>query len=163
MKTLQVITETVAGMILLAIVLVLLGQVFSRYGFSLSLSWPEEVSRYLFVWLVFIGSAAAVGSGESLVVDSLSELSPPGYKHIFRIIAPIGGLIAIGILVYTSLPLLLGPVSRTASPASGVTQFWVYMAVPVGCTLAAIFLINSLVREVRNAKNGGHHGDAQSL
>lgn len=143
-------------MILLAIVLVLLGQVFSRYVFSLSLSWPEEVSRYLFVWLVFIGSAAAIGAGESLVVDSLSELSPPRYQHILRVIAPIGGLVGIGILVYTSLPLLMGPVGRTASPASGVTLFWVYIAVPVGCTLAAIFLIDGLVREIRNAKEAQH-------
>ena len=149
MKTLQTATEILAGAILLAIVLILAGQVFSRYGLSLSLSWPEEVSRYLFVWLVFIGGAAAVGKGESLVVDSFTHLASPRMKRVARITAAAGALVGIAILVYTCLPLLLGPASRTASPASGVRLFWVYLAVPVGCIIAAIFLMHALVREIR--------------
>ncbi len=151
MKTLQTITETVAAVLLLAIVLILVGQVITRYGLSLSLSWPEELSRYIFVWLVFVGGAAAVGAGESLVVDSLTELAPPRIQHIARVIAPVGALVGLGVLVYACMPLLLGPVARTASPASGVTLFWVYMAVPVGCAIAAIFLIHAFIREIQHS------------
>jgi TRAP-type C4-dicarboxylate transport system permease small subunit len=149
LKTLQFVTQAFAALILLAIVLVLSGQVFSRYALSLSLSWPEEVSRYLFVWLVFIGGAAAVGAGESLVVDSFTELAPPALRRTARIVAPAGALLGIGILLYTCMPLLLGPASRTASPASGITLFWVYLAVPVGCAITAVFLFNAMLSEMR--------------
>ncbi len=148
-RSLQLAAGAAAALILLAIVMILAGQVFSRYVLSLSLSWPEEVSRYLFVWLVFVGGAAAVGSGQQLVVDSLTEFGPPGLQRAARIVSPIGALLGIGILLYTCIPLLVGPASRTASPASGIPLFWVYLAVPVGCAIAAMFLLHSLVRELR--------------
>jgi TRAP-type transport system small permease protein len=154
MKLLRSLTEIWAAFILVLIVSVVCIQVVGRYFLHLSLPWPEELARYLLVWLVFIGGAAAVGAGEQLVVDTLMELSSPRYRRLFRFIAPIGGLIGICILLYTCIP-LFGPASRTVSPATGIPAGWVYLALPVGSVLAGLFLLDSLYREMfgRNRKS----------
>ncbi len=141
------ITELVAACILASIVAILFAQIISRYVFRISLSWPEEIARYLLVWLVFIGGAAAIGAGQQLVVDMLTEFASRRMKRVIRIVAAIGGLLGLAILVYTALP-LFGPAARTVSPASGLPLFWVYLALPVGSAIAAIFLLDELFRDL---------------
>jgi len=46
-------------------------QVFFRYVVQSSLGWSEELSRYLFVWLIFIGSAVALPKGFHIAIDML--------------------------------------------------------------------------------------------
>ena len=47
--------EEVVMTILLILMAVIMGiQVLSRYAFGMSLSWSEEVTRYLFIWSAFI-------------------------------------------------------------------------------------------------------------
>ena len=45
-----------------------------RYGFNSSLPASEELSRLLFVWMVFIGAAAAYPVGEHMAFTSLVGL-----------------------------------------------------------------------------------------
>ena len=147
-RHLRVATEIAASALLAAIVVVLFMQVICRYFLAISLSWPEELARYLLVWLVFIGGAAAIASGEQLVVDTLIELSSERYRRIFRFIAPVGGLLGVMLLSYSAIP-LFGAASRTVSPATNISLGWVYAALPAGCLLAAIFLVHSLYRTIR--------------
>jgi TRAP-type C4-dicarboxylate transport system permease small subunit len=44
-----------------------------RYGFGNGLPASEELSRLLFVWMVFIGAAAAYPAGEHMAFTSLVE------------------------------------------------------------------------------------------
>jgi TRAP-type transport system small permease protein len=145
---LQKITEYVAALLLALIVAVIFTQVVCRYFLAISLSWPEELARYLLVWLVFIGGAAAVGRGEQLVVDTLTELSSHRFKRVVRFIAPVGGLLGVIVLTYSCIP-LFGPASRTVSPATDIPLGWIYAALPTGSLLAAIFLIHSLYYAIR--------------
>lgn len=148
-RTLRATVELTAAALLAAIVGVLFAQVVCRYALSLSLSWPEEVARYLLVWLVFLGAAASVGYGQQLVVDTLTELAPQKFQRPARLLAIVGGLAGIAVLVYTCAP-LFGPAARTASPASGIAMGWIYLALPVSSFLSAVFLIDALVDEIRN-------------
>jgi len=45
-----------------------------RYGFGSSLAASEELSRLLFVWMVFLGAAAAYPAGEHMAFTSLIGL-----------------------------------------------------------------------------------------
>ena len=51
--------QAILTMLLSLIVLIMLLQVIMRYVFNNSLSWPEELSRILFVWFTFIGLSYA--------------------------------------------------------------------------------------------------------
>lgn len=59
MKFLKLIDEYLEMSIcvaLISVIAVVLGlQVFMRYVMQNSLSWSEELARYLFIWLIYIG------------------------------------------------------------------------------------------------------------
>ena len=47
--------KTFSFLLMLTMVVIIFAQVLARYAFSNSLSWSEEIGRYLFVWMSFIG------------------------------------------------------------------------------------------------------------
>src|SRR5262245_1680277 len=71
--------EAVTGSLLAATVIICLIQVFCRYVLNNSLSWPEEMARWAFVWLVFVGSAMLTRRSGHIAIDLLPRaLSPRG-------------------------------------------------------------------------------------
>ena len=146
-RLLQKATEFFTAILLSAVVIVVILQVLGRYVFEISLSWPEELARYLLVWLVFIGAAATVGAKEQLVVDTLSELGSTQVKRAVLILGILGSLAGVIVLLNAAMP-LFGPASRTVSPATNIPMGWVYLSLPVGGVLSAIFLADALWRAV---------------
>ena len=61
MNRLRSLVEIVGGVLLAAVVVVVLLEVVTRYLLQISISSPEEIARYLLVWLTFIGAAGAAG------------------------------------------------------------------------------------------------------
>lgn len=57
-----------------------------RYFFNEGLTWAEEASRYLFIWLIFLGAIVAYQENVHLGVDTLvKKLSIKGRRKLFII------------------------------------------------------------------------------
>lgn len=69
-KTAEVLMATCLGVMALAVFV----NVVLRYGFGSGIVASEELSRLLFVWMVFIGAAAAYPAGEHMAFTSLAGL-----------------------------------------------------------------------------------------
>lgn len=48
----------------------------TRYVFLRPLTWPDELTTYLFIFMTFLGASASVKSGMELKVDALYEAFP---------------------------------------------------------------------------------------
>lgn len=144
MKLIQSMVETAAALLLGAVAVIVFLQVVTRYGLGISIPWSEEGARYILVWVVFLGAAAAGAHAQQLVVDTLTELVPARFQPLVKACSAVAGLVAIGVLAYAALPLFGAP-SRTTSPATGLEMRWIYLALPVGCTFLAVFLLRDLV------------------
>ncbi len=81
------------------------------------------------------------------MVDTLLELVPASVRRALEALAALAGLVAVGLLVWTSQPLIFGPAGRSTSPATGIPSFWIYLAVPVGGALLALFALAELARD----------------
>lgn len=68
--------EALLALLLLAMVVMVLGNVILRYGFNTGIASSEELSRTLFIWLTFIGAVVATREGTHLNVDSLLHRLP---------------------------------------------------------------------------------------
>ncbi|MDV4146662.1 TRAP transporter small permease [Shimia sp. FJ5] len=82
----------VAGMAALAAVITL--QIVSRMFFT-SVSWTEEVARFLLIWITFLGATLAFQQGRHIAVRMLRDSLPPTLR---RIVSGAGILIAIAFL-----------------------------------------------------------------
>jgi TRAP-type C4-dicarboxylate transport system permease small subunit len=78
--------EAVIGIVLAIMVVLVFGNVVLRYGFNSGIAISEEVSRYLFIWLTFLGAIVAVHEHEHLGVDTLVRALPRGGK-LFCVVA----------------------------------------------------------------------------
>ncbi|MBP6900346.1 MAG: TRAP transporter small permease [Burkholderiaceae bacterium] len=63
--------EALLAALLLAMVLMVFGNVVLRYAFNSGITVSEELSRICFVWLVFIGAVVAMREGSHLGMDTL--------------------------------------------------------------------------------------------
>src|SRR5438046_4341623 len=60
------------------------GNVVLRYGFNSGITVSEELSRWLFVWMTFLGAVVAVRKHAHLGTDMLiSRLPPAGKKACY--------------------------------------------------------------------------------
>ena len=73
--------EWTIALVLAAMVVLVFGNVFLRYAFNSGITVSEEMSRWLFVWMTFLGAIVAVKEHGHLGSDMLvSHLSPRGKK-----------------------------------------------------------------------------------
>ncbi|AIK90608.1 TRAP transporter small permease [Glaesserella parasuis] len=72
-----IILSTMACLVFLNVVL--------RYGFNSSINITEEVSRYLFVWLTFLGAILAFSDNQHVSVTMLTDKLSPTTRHILRL------------------------------------------------------------------------------
>jgi TRAP-type C4-dicarboxylate transport system permease small subunit len=74
--------EAFLAFCLVAMVIMVFGNVVLRYGFDSGLVMSEELSRFAFIWLVFVGAVVAMHEGSHLGVDSLVRVLPRGGKIV---------------------------------------------------------------------------------
>lgn len=78
--------EALMAFMLAVMVVMVFGNVVLRYGFNSGIVVSEEASRFLFVWLTFIGAIVAMRENAHLGVDSLVRMvGTTGKKWMFGI------------------------------------------------------------------------------
>lgn len=129
-----------AGIVAISVLMVIvtLAQVIFRYVIAEPLPWSEELARYCFVWIVFLGGAVGLSRGIHLGVDLFVNMLPAGMQR--GLDALTSALIAAfaATVIYASWPVLNINMFQN-SPALGVQMTWIYIAIPI--SMAMIFLI----------------------
>jgi TRAP-type C4-dicarboxylate transport system permease small subunit len=111
-----------------------------RYGFGQSLAWAEEASRYMMIWLAFLGAGLALREGAHIAVETLPDALPQALAKLVRLAAI---LLVAGFL---SLLLWLGwayaefaMMQRT--PVLRLPVGYIYLAIPIGMALMLVHLL----------------------
>src|SRR3954453_23931370 len=78
--------KAVIALCLAVMVVLVFGNVVLRYGFNSGITISEELSRWLLVWLTFLGAVVAVREHAHLGVDTLVRMLPASGKRICFII-----------------------------------------------------------------------------
>jgi len=77
LKAIDDYLEEIILLILLVLMTCIMGiQIVSRYVFQNSLTWSEELVRYMFVWSAFLGIPFCIKHGLSIKVDQFRNLFP---------------------------------------------------------------------------------------
>src|SRR5512138_810841 len=79
--------DTLVALLLAVMVVLVFGNVVLRYAFNSGITVSEEVSRWLFVWLTFLGAISALKDHGHLGTDMLLARLPPRGQRISLTIA----------------------------------------------------------------------------
>ncbi len=129
-------------------------QVFMRYIMQESLSWSEEISRYMFIWLIYIGISYAVKKNRHICVDTIFNMIPDKPARFFAIFADLLFLFFAAFVTWKGID-VVGLIVRSdqVSAALEIPMWGVYSAVPVGFSLVMIRLLQSIILKIKEIHN----------
>lgn len=134
----------IGGLILAVMAGAVFVQVVLRYA-GRGIDGLDEVPRYLFVWLVMIGAAAAMQRGEHTVLDYFINRLGPRARALVLVLT---NAVGIGLFAYMiKLSLVLVPNAQLQTSAGlELPLGYVFAAIPVGAALLILPMLRNLYR-----------------
>jgi TRAP-type C4-dicarboxylate transport system permease small subunit len=139
--------EAVIAACLLAMVVLVFGNVVLRYAFNSGIAVSEEISRWLFVWLTFLGGVVGLREHAHLGTDMLvGRLGPAGKKVCL--------VLGYALMLLMCWMLFQGSLEQTkinwdvTAPSSGASMAWFYSVGLVFAVSAAAVLLADLFKVV---------------
>jgi TRAP-type transport system small permease protein len=142
------VLDTVIAMFLVVMVVLVFGNVVLRYAFNSGITVSEEISRWLFVWITFLGSIVALHRRAHLGTDVLVGRLPPAGKKACLVAGHLMMLWITWLLLRGSWQQAVINLSVTA-PASGLPVAIVYGSGVVFAVSTAPILLLDLLRVLR--------------
>jgi TRAP-type C4-dicarboxylate transport system permease small subunit len=145
----------VAAVLFGALTLVVALQVFTRFILHTPFIWSEEVARFLFFWVVLLGSAMSVRTRRHFVIDITMGRKGGGGSGS-RFLAALPDLCVLAFSVF----LLVEGIGYTQTglfrtgPNSHVNMGAVYVALPVFAALSILYSVQNLLLDWRSAGRG---------
>ena len=134
-----------SALCLVAMVVLVFGNVVLRYGFNRGIAVSEELSRWLFVYVTFLGAIVAMREHGHLGVDSLVRRLPPLGRKICLVASLLLMLLATGLFLQGSWLQTRINFSSTA-PASGLSVGLLYGVGIVFSVSVLLILLYELYR-----------------
>jgi len=135
------ILAIMAGAVFLQVILRFLG----RTG----IDGLEEVPRYLFVWLVMIGAAAAMQRGEHTVLDYFINLLAPRARALVLALTNAVGIALFAYMIQLSFVLVPNAQLQTSAGLE-LPLGYVFAAIPVGSALIILPMLRNLYRALKS-------------
>lgn len=129
-------------------------QVLMRYGFGNSLTWSEELARYMFVWLVYFAVSYTARREKHIRIDAAINLYPKKARPYIEILSEVV-VLAFSIFIAVTAVTVFKKIawSGQLSPALSIPMQFVYAAPLVGFVLTAIRQIQTILRKIKALKN----------
>jgi TRAP-type C4-dicarboxylate transport system permease small subunit len=139
--------EAFLVVLLAAMVVMVFGNVVLRYGFNSGITISEEVSRFLFVWLTFLGAIPVMLQRGHLGVEFVVDALPGLGRRLCRILADllmIGCCVVFGWGAWGQTQLNM----TNYLPVSGMATGWIYGAAVVSAAGMGLLVLVDLVHTV---------------
>lgn len=117
--------EALLAALMLAMVLMVFGNVLLRYVFNSGIVQSEELSRFCFVWLTFIGAIVALRDGTHLGMDSVVERLPRRGKLVCGAMSQLLILLCCAMLLWGTWR-QHDINASTTTPVTGMSLIWIF-------------------------------------
>lgn len=125
-------------------------QVVMRYVFDNSLTWSEELARYLFIWLVYFAVSYTARREKHIRIDAAINIYPKKLRPYVEILSEVI-VLAFSIFISATAITVFQKIawSGQVSAAIGIPMQLVYAAPLVGFVLTAIRQVQCIVRRIK--------------
>jgi TRAP-type transport system small permease protein len=123
-----------------AMAVLVFANVVSRYLLNFSLIWVEELTRYMMVWVGFLGAGLVLRLGAHIAVEAFQDLLPRGAAQVLR-----AGIVALLAATFAAMTWLGVRYAAFAwdqeTPALNWSTGAIYLAIPIGSALLLAHLV----------------------
>ncbi len=131
--------------IVAVIAVILIAAVVYRYGLGSAISWAEEASKYLMVWLTFLGTPIALRNFGHINIDLLYKILPPRLQQFLYFIVSVIICITMSIVFVKGMSFAeMG--ARQVASSFNLAMWYMYIVVPVGAGLTTLVAIEQGLR-----------------
>lgn len=140
--------KTVLIVLMIAMFVTVAYNVFMRFVINQSVGWADELSRFIFIWISFLGAVLAYKNDEHVglgfVVDKVRS------PQIRRIIGLLQHTLILGLLILlTYFGVTASRTVMNVSPALRIPMAWVYLVVPFCGLLMCLLAISKIASLLR--------------
>jgi len=139
--------ELLVVVALVAMVIMVFGNVVLRYGFNSGITVSDEMSRYCFIWLTYIGAMIAMREKGHLGVDTLVKHLPRAGKKVCLFLSE-SLMLWCNVLFFIGTFKMHGLQVSNVSPVVGISMIWIYGIGYVVSVVMAVFNLHVLWRLV---------------
>ncbi|WP_093725617.1 TRAP transporter small permease [Terribacillus halophilus] len=156
------VEECMMVCLLSVMVVVISAQIIMRFILGSSIGWSEELARYCFIWLVFIGISYGVKKQRHISIDAIYILLKGKQRVILHIIVNLLFLsFAVMLLIYGGKISTQIYLWGQSSPALQINMGLVYMAAPVSMLLTSWRIIQQLLQQFHLLRSGEKLSDEE--
>ncbi|UCF94971.1 MAG: TRAP transporter large permease subunit [Desulfobacterales bacterium] len=123
------------------LILTVFVSVLLRYVFNLGLMFAEDLARYLMVVVVFLGASLALDAEQHISIRLFVNRLSPKNQLRFRLFHQVCVFVFLVIIAIAGVGLLPNQWKTDIPTMRGVSMFWFYLSIPLGCVLMQIFLV----------------------
>lgn len=157
MKVLRLLNERLEEIFLVVLMtaatLIVAAQIATRYLFHVPLPWSEEVARYLFIWLVWVGASYATKERKHICIDVVVSRLPRAGKKTCALISTAVWIVFLIFMAGISLKLTGSVYSGSQIAVGSGIPMWVpYAAIPVGMLLMLFRLLQNCWYDIKGVK-----------
>ena len=139
------LAEALLVLMLSAMVVMVFGNVVLRYGFSSGIDSSEELSRFLFIWITFLGAIIAMRENAHLGLDTLIRVLPRAGKKFCFGLSNVLMLGCCALMFYGTLRQHQIN-ATTLSPVTQTPMSWVYGVGYVASLAMGLLIAGNLVK-----------------
>ncbi|MEH6728837.1 MAG: TRAP transporter small permease [Hyphomicrobiales bacterium] len=121
-----------------------------RFIIQSSLAFPDELIRYLFVWMIFLGSAVAFRRKMHAAIGMFVAKLPTGPKRLALLFSTFSSAVFFLLIMWSGYHLTTRSIPQI-SPALEVSMAWVYAAIPVGMGFLLIYAVELFIQQINAA------------
>lgn len=146
--------EFFCSVFLVALVSLLGAQVFTRFVLNYSVSWHEEVIRYLFIWLVYLGVSLGVKRREHIRILVFLRFIPTSVHRPLYYVAESGWLLFCLYVFYLSIDMMKTMFTfRQLSASLQWNMAYIYLIIPFAMLLTSYRIVQGMYMDWKNRAN----------
>lgn len=155
-RTLATSMRGLAMLCLVALLVILAGNVIARDFQLYATAWLDEVVELLFAWMVFIGAAALWREGEHFRIDALERALPAPASQLLRMVIALISLFFLLVMTWQGWQLTMK--STALTPILQLPVRLSYSCIPIAGFIMSAYTVVQLSRIIRGERDVGTNG-----
>ena len=122
----------------LSIALIVSTSIFFRYVLNNSITWSEEIAKYLMVWMVFVGAPDAMVQSRHIAIEMFPNLFRPRIRALIFLIINLLIVLTMAFWTYRGFTYTVGGMSQVMSSFDKIPLGVVFASIPFGSCIMMI-------------------------